>query len=217
MAEEKKVEEQSGGEQTAEKAAEGAVEVKFEKWLTEGWNLYRSEMVEMIILALIFIGAMAILKFTLIGPALLYGPLLCGIYYVIFQKMRGNKMNIGDIAKGLSVFLPALLASLVISIFTSIGFMLLIIPGFFVTAAYMFTFPLIMDRGMDFWDAMETSRKKVMEKFVAFTLFVFLVAVVGVSGVILLGFGIILTLPFALCTLAVAYRDVFGLSEEPQE
>jgi uncharacterized membrane protein len=207
----KMVEEQ---EKVQEAPEDREVKVKFEEWLTDGWKLYKDNLFPLIILAVIFAGVMALLSKTLIGPTILYGPVMCGVYYVVFEGLKGREMNVGDISKGFSVFLPAMLASIVVSIFTAFGFLLFFIPGLFVMAAYAFTFPLIIDRGMDFWEAMETSRKTVMERFISFTIFFCLVGLAGLSGSIILLIGVVVTLPFAFCTVAVAYKEVFGLKEE---
>ena len=93
------------------------------------------------------------------------------------------------------------LAGLLIYIMTVIGFVLLILPGIYLSIAYVFTLPLIADKGMDVWDAMELSRKAVTKHwFKVFGLF-FLLSLIMTLGALALGIGLIWAVPLLFVTL----------------
>jgi uncharacterized membrane protein len=88
---------------------------------------------------------------------------------------------------------------------------LLIVPGLYLLVGYIFTTWLIVDRGLDFWPAMELSRKTVHQHFFEVFGFFLLLCLINLGGLLLLGFGLLITVPWTLCSLTIAYKDVFGI------
>ena len=95
-----------------------------------------------------------------------------------------------------------------------IGFFFLIIPGIVISALYMFTFPLILEKNMDFWQAMETSRKVVTKNIFELSIFMLVLYIFMIVGVMLFFVGFLVALPVAFAAIAIAYKDIFGLEEE---
>lgn len=188
-----------------------SVNVNIAKWINEGWDLVFSNFWEFLVISIIYVVVILAASSTILLALILAGPLTVGIYYVIFQKMRGNPIQIGDISKGFNFFVAAVLADILISIFVWIGFIFLIIPGIVISALYMFAFPLILEKNLDFWQAMETSRKVVQKNLLEFSVFMFLMWVFLFVGLLLLGVGFLVALPITFAATAAAYRDVFGL------
>ncbi|MCX7766152.1 MAG: hypothetical protein N2246_05540 [Candidatus Sumerlaeia bacterium] len=174
----------------------------------------KSDLWNFIVLTLIFVLIELAASFTYIGTLIVSGPLICGYYYIILKKMRGGQVNIGDLAKGFNFFVPALLAYLLIAIFTAIGLVFCIVPGLVIGARYQFTFPLIVDKKLGFWEAMEESRKIIWPHIFQFTLFIIVIGLIGILGVLLCCVGTLITTPICLCSLACAYRDMVGLTDE---
>jgi uncharacterized membrane protein len=46
-------------------------------------------------------------------PVILIGPMMCGIYLCLLQRIRGGKVEFGDLFKGFDYFGPSLIASLI--------------------------------------------------------------------------------------------------------
>ncbi len=187
------------------------ITINIAKWVNEGWDLVFANFWEFIIISIIYVVVIFAASSTILLKFLFAGPLTVGIYYVIFQKMRGKPMQIGDISRGFNFFVAAVLADLLISVFVWIGFIFLIIPGIVLSAMYMFAFPLILEKNLDFWQAMETSRKVVQKNLFEFSVFMFLMYVFLFIGILLFGVGFLIALPITFAATAAAYRDVFGL------
>ncbi|OQX88804.1 hypothetical protein B6D60_01050 [candidate division KSB1 bacterium 4484_87] len=196
---------------TATKSTSPNASINFAKWINEGWDLVFANFWEFIIISIIYVVVILAASSTILLKFILGGPLTVGIYYVIFQKMRGNPMNIGDISKGFNFFIAAMLADILISFFVWVGFIFLIIPGIVLSALYMFTFPLILEKNLDFWEAMETSRKVVQKNIFEFSVFMFLMYILLLIGFLLIGIGFLIALPITFAATAAAYRDIFGL------
>ncbi|OQX95503.1 hypothetical protein B6I21_05075 [candidate division KSB1 bacterium 4572_119] len=190
---------------------EHSQEINIAKWINEGWDMVMGNLNDLLILSLIYVVLMLVVSSTIVIKFIFAGPLAVGIYYIIFNKMRGNPINIGDIGKGFNFFVAAVLADILITVFAGVGFLFLIIPGIVISALYMFAFPLILEKNMDFWEAMETSRKVVTKNIFEFSVFMLLLYIFMFIGFLLFLVGFIFALPIAFAAIAAAYRDVFGL------
>ncbi len=188
--------------------------VKIGEWISEGWELVKSDLWNFIILTLILFLIEIAASFTYIGTLIVTGPLLCGYYYIILNKIRGGKFNIGDLAKGFNFFVPALLALLLIAILTAIGLIFCIVPGLIIGAMYQFTFPLIVEKKLGLWEAMEESRKIIWPHIFQFMIFIIVLGLIDILGVLLCCIGTLITTPILFCSMAYAYKDMVGFTEQ---
>lgn len=138
--------------------------------------------------------------------------LIPGFYIVAFQIARNRPTAFGDFFKGFNRALPVLLLSIVSSLLIAIGFVLLILPGIYLAVSYMLSLPLLLDKNLDFWPAMETSRKLVGKKWFSFFGFSIVLTLINILGALLLGLGLLFTIPWTFCSLAAAYEDIVGLN-----
>jgi len=106
---------------------------------------------------------------------------------------------------------PLILASLIGHLLTLIGFFLCVIPAVYLLVAWwLFTPLLILDKHLDFWPALECSRKVVTcHWWLCFGL-ALVACLVALVGSIACGVGIFFTMPIAVGAMVVAYEDIFG-------
>ena len=181
-------------------------------------------------------------------PLLFAGNLVAGYYAVSMRIKKGQSVAFGDFFNGFrnSNFAQILLASLVISLITSlayipmyalqiffsadptllndpkimIGFGLLALVGacvsIYLTILYMFTIPLILDHRLEFWPAMELSRKITQKQWVSYLGLYSLLALLGLVGVLTCGLGVLVTTPLGFATIVAAYDQVIGLDGQPE-
>jgi uncharacterized membrane protein len=129
------------------------------------------------------------------------------------RRMFVGKSEVGDVFKGFNYFVPAMVAGILYSLFSSIGFALCLIPGFFVVAALQFPFLLILDKGMDFWPAMETSMDAAKRDWGGYLVFVLLQMLVVFAGVLACFVGLLVAIPVIHAASVAAYQDVFGFEQ----
>jgi len=194
-----------------------SAEINISKWISNGLDLVMGDFGEFLLLSFIYVVILTVAFSTGIIGLILVGPLTVGFFYIIFNRIRGKEIYIGDISRGFNVFVPALLAGILINIFVSFGFFLLFIPGIIVSALYMFALPLIIERNMDFWQAMETSRKLVTRNIFELSVFMLLLYIFLFIGVILLLVGFFIALPIVFAAVAYAYCDLIGFAEPAEE
>ncbi len=94
---------------------------------------------------------------------------------------------------------------------------LLLLPAMFLSIAYAWTYLFIAFFRLEFWDAMEASRRLLTKHWLMYFLFTFVVGLIMVAGILLLCVGILATLPAAYCMIYAAFADVTKLNEEPSE
>jgi uncharacterized membrane protein len=184
-------------------------EVKIGDWLKESFEAVKSDVMGYALPALIIFGVCI----TVIG-ILIVGPLLCGFYYIIFQRMKGQKATIGDLFKGFDVLWDALLAWVIIFVVTFIvsripflGFILSVLAG----APFIFVFPLILEKRLSFIDAIKESLQLFKERWSDLVPFYVVASLIGALGFLLLGIGVLFTFPIYMYATACLYRDWIGL------
>ena len=79
----------------------------------------------------------------------------------------------------------------------------------------MFGIPLIADKKLDFIEASKKSIETVRPEIVMYILFSLAISFIASAGALLFVIGIFFTIPFNVCAIAVAYKDVFGIENKP--
>jgi uncharacterized membrane protein len=117
------------------------------------------------------------------------------------RHVRGERIILQDMFGYYAMTWTLSLAALLIYMMTVVGLMLLILPGIYLSVAYIFALPLIADKGMGIWDAMELSRKRVTEHWFKVFGLMILLSLGLMAGFLTLGIGLIWAVPLMLVTL----------------
>lgn len=142
-------------------------------------------------------------------------PLWGGIVLVAQQRSVGNAVEMADVFSQFQRAWPIIALSLVTTVLIYLGFLVLIVPGVYLAVAYVMAMPLLIDRNLPLWEAMETSRKVVTKCWWRmFLLGLLLVLILAVSA-LPLGIGLIWTVPLAILSIGVVYRNLFGVATPP--
>jgi hypothetical protein len=145
---------------------------------------------------------------------------LGGVELAMLKLLRGERVDIGVAFVGFSppLVLPLFLAGVVSSLLVSLGLMLCVLPGVYLAVCWLLYAPLLIaDRRLDFWQALECSRRVVTRYWwPSFGLFL-LGNLVVLAGLLACGVGVLVSLPLALAAMVVAYAETFGEfgGEEP--
>jgi len=190
---------------------ERPVKVQMGVWINRGWDCFvRDPGVSLVVclVATVLLGTLAII----------IGPIAAGLALTGVRKAERGKGDAYDFFSGFgNYFLPALFGSILIALFSLVGLIFFIIPGIVILSMYMFTFHFMVHRGDDFWQAMEASRKLVSRDYFGFVLFGILLGLINILGLMLLGVGVIITLPVTSYAVTAAYLDAAGgLPPPPQ-
>ena len=137
-------------------------------------------------------------------------PLGAGLTMMGIKCAAGAEVRWSEVYAYFDKVLVLVGTTLLMLLMIVIGFLLLIIPGIYLSLAYSFAIPLVLDKGMSPWEALETSRKAVSHHwFKVFGLYLVFGLIVVIS-VIPLGIGLVWTIPMGLLLKGILYRTIFG-------
>jgi uncharacterized membrane protein len=179
------------------------------RWMSEGWAVVQADLGGYILISLVF--------FLLSGVPLVQGALIAGFHIYTMKRLSGRKPDIGDLFKGFNFFVHSLVASLLIGVFTFLGTLALIIPGLVIAAMYKFTYLFIIDKRLDFWQAMQASHNVVKNDYFGFTMFLILAFLVNVLGFLCLIVGLLVTIPVTFAAITIAYKELVGFDRQTIE
>ncbi|HUJ11174.1 MAG TPA: GYF domain-containing protein [Verrucomicrobiae bacterium] len=139
------------------------------------------------------------------------GALLGGLYHYYLKLIRGQPATLADAFRGFSkAFTSLTSANIAMGLLGLLGFLLCVIPGVYLGVAWRFTLPLVIDKQLGFWEAMELSRKVVTRQwFILLALFL-VAGIISISGLVLCCIGIFATAPIGIASFLYAYEDIFG-------
>lgn len=140
-------------------------------------------------------------------------PFLTGTIMMGVRRAAGLPVTASLVIGYMDVLVPVLIASVLVSVLCSIGFMLLLVPGIYLTVAYSLVIPLIADRKLEAWPALETSRKVVTRQWFSVAGVLLAMAIITALSAIPFGLGLIWTLPMGITTVGVLYRELFEVQE----
>ena len=139
-------------------------------------------------------------------------PFMAGILMMGVKRSVDQPISFNMMFSYFSVTGTVILAGLFSTILTWVGFLLLIIPGLYLAIAYGLIIPLIADKKLSAWQAMEASRKAITKRwFKIFGLYL-VMGVILVISAIPLGLGLVWTYPMMVSLMGILYREIFGVT-----
>jgi len=107
-----------------------AVQARPGYWVGQGWQMVKADIGTFILLMIVFVVLNGMV------PMILQGPLIAGFQIFCMKKLLNRRTDFADLFKGFNYFVPALVASLLIALFTFCGTLFCIIPGWVVAAMF---------------------------------------------------------------------------------
>lgn len=143
-------------------------------------------------------------------------PLMAGLYMMGVKVAAGVPTAPGAVLAYFGKILPLIGAGILMYLLVAVGMILLIIPGIYLVVAYMFATPLVVDKNLSPWEALETSRKTVTHHwFQVFGLLIVNMLIVMIAA-IPLGIGLIWALPLVIVTYGILYTKMFGFGSNTE-
>ena len=162
------------------------------------------------------VGVSFVLGLIAGSVGLIAGVCYGGIYFVLLKLIRRERTEFSDGFAGFSfAFLQLFLVGLVSSILTTVGLLFCIIPGIYLGVAWSLALPLVMDKRMEFWPAMELSRKVVQKHWWTFLGLGLVCVLLMIVGLALCCIGVYVAIPIAFGATAYAYEDIFATKRPP--
>jgi hypothetical protein len=180
------------------------------EYIRKGFHIFEKDMGSFIGYTVLFFVITTVASVVPFGPVLVSGPMSAGFFIVARKIRKGEPYEFGTFFKGFDYFVPLLLYSLIGGILTVLGFVALIIPGIYLSIAWMFSILFIVFGEMEFWDGMEFSRKLITKKWWSFFGLAILLFLINFAGALVFLVGLIFTVPISFCAIYAAFEDIVG-------
>jgi hypothetical protein len=183
--------------------------------VSRGWNLvlqYPGPLIGgAVLIFLVFLGLSIVPALGWLASVVLNGPLIGGLYQTYIRRIRGETVSASDVFNGLSQnFVGLFLASFITTLIIMLGAVLCILPGLYFAIGYTFVLPLVIDKRLDFWPAMEVSRQVVQAQWFTILGLVIVGVLIMIVGALACLVGLVVAVPVFLASVAYAYEDLFG-------
>jgi hypothetical protein len=139
-------------------------------------------------------------------------PMLIGVFMMGVQRSMARTVSFTMVFEYYKYILPIGLMSILGFLIVVVGTALLIIPGIYLAVSYSFALPLIVDKQLGIWEALETSRKAVSRRWFSVFGLLFLLFVIILLSFALALIPLIWTLPLCHIAYGIAYRNIFGVT-----
>ncbi|OWP49378.1 hypothetical protein [Pseudomonas nitroreducens] len=138
-------------------------------------------------------------------------PFLAGINMLGIRRAADQPISFNEMFSHFGLFVPLFITGLAMTLLVYLGVLFLLLPGIYLSVAYILAIPLVVERKLSPWQALEVSRKAITQHwFKVFGMFLVLGVILIVSA-IPLGIGLIWTLPLSIIAIGVLYRTIFGV------
>ena len=144
-----------------------------------------------------------------LGPCaqfIIGGAIMVGIWRAVLGMIDGRPPGVGMMFEGFDRFGDGFLAYLVRAILVFLGYLCLIVPGVILSLMWAFTFPVLAETQVGFWEAMHQSA--VLTEGYRWRLFLLALAcfLVILLGLIAACVGIFVAIPVTVTAFGLAYR-----------
>jgi hypothetical protein len=82
-----------------------------------------------------------------------------------------------------------------------------------VSSWYLFIYLIVIDQDVDFWESMEESRMVAFAQPFSALALLLVVGLINLAGVLAFLVGLLFSLPYSLCVIMAAYRQVFPATQ----
>lgn len=221
----------SFGSDAIQRATEGHFTLGIEAVLTEAWALTAGHKLKLnmavaiysviSIVVAVLVGGMQALSADSVLLAIagelvnawVTLPIAMGLFAISLERASGGE-TLND---RLFAFYPwatrLLLAAVLMTLLIFVGYVLLIVPGIYLSVAYLFALPLLVQEQMGIVEALEASRKALTHCW--FNVFGLLLALALINGLaaVPLGIGLVWSVPLTVVSIGLAYKKIFHNDE----
>jgi uncharacterized membrane protein len=162
---------------------------------------------------IIWMAAVILLNLTYIG-ILLVPALYIGMFRFSLSCIRNQSVTISDIFRGFDLFGPSLAWAFVHTLLVFLGILLCILPGIYLSIAWVFSLKILADKKYGFWESMEMSRQVITANWGWMFLLLLISGLIAVLGILGCFIGVFITAPFSALMLAAAYTRAFDSQDD---
>jgi len=185
-------------------------------YIKRGFNLFNKNIGLSILATLILLTLYGLSSMVPLGSILLAWPLSSG-FFIFAKKLANNEeIELNNFFEGFNSFGNLFVAYLIVSLFTMLGFIVLIIPGIYLAVALILVQPIITFSEIKPIDAVKYSRIIVTKHWFEFLIIGLFVIVLNFVGILFIGIGLLFTIPITFYIQYAIFEDIV-LDNKPIE
>ncbi|MDF1576184.1 MAG: hypothetical protein P1P86_13430 [Bacteroidales bacterium] len=190
------------------KATSAGFSLSIESTLQVGFNILRKAPSEFIVFSVLG----AIIFSNPVSGLILGGPAIASYFHLAQLAKKGQRIEISDFFRGFDKAGSLIKLNLFIFLSVLLGLLLFILPGLYFLVSYAFSPLIVWFYHKDPSEAMRLSRQCISGNFGQILLLFLILAGINLLGMMALGVGLLLTIPFSFCVLYAAFDDIIGIS-----
>ncbi len=185
-----------------------ALPAEFRVWefIGRAWDIMKPHW---LVLAGMFFIQVAISAVPYLGGCVQFiigGAIMVGIWRAVLGMIGGRKPDVGMMFQGFDRFGDAFLAYLVSGILICLGLICLIVPGIILAIMWMFTYAVIGETGLGFWEAMRESARLTEGYRWRLFLLVLACGLIAILGLLVFCLGLFVAMAVIFTAFGLAYR-----------
>jgi hypothetical protein len=137
-------------------------------------------------------------------------PMFFGIHIMGIRHLAGKPVSVGSVFQFFYKIPRLFLCYLLVSFMIFIGFLLLILPGIYLSVAYMYALPLVVEKDLPAWQAMEISRKAIGKNWFSMFGLLLIIMLMNMLGLLTLGIAWIWIVPWSILAMSLVHLRLFG-------
>jgi len=193
-------------DEKVEEASRG-YRLSLESTLQLGFNIFRKAPAEFIVFSILGV----IVFSNPLSGILLGGPFAASYLHMAKLVSRDQPVEFQDFFKGFEKTGPLIKLNLLIFIIVLAGLLMLVVPAIYFTVSYLFSHLFVWFYNKEPSEAIRLSRRTVAGNFGQIFLLFLILAGINLVGVMALGLGVLLTIPFSFCVIYAAFEDIIGI------
>ena len=186
--------------------------------LGRGWQLVKPVYLPMLaVFALVGVMNHFLRKSAFVGPPgliLINVVLNSGLCWLLICHYRGDRLTWRTVLEPMRAK-PAELLMLHLMAGTAIllGFICAVLPGFYLATIFQLSLPLLLLNEISAWEALRRSRNLVQSQLADFLLLTLVFVVVNGVALLLMGVGLLVTIPATTGAYTLVVAQVLGLQQ----
>ena len=140
-------------------------------------------------------------------------PLGVGLGLLGIRRAAGKATPVSTLWEPYAYAIPIIVMYILMVVLIAAGFLLLVLPGIYLSVAYSFAPYLIVERNMGVWEALETSRKAITAYWWRYFGLMLVLVLLFIIGSIPLLIGLIWVIPIMVIATGEVFEKTFGNPE----
>lgn len=142
-------------------------------------------------------------------------PFFAGIFMVSLRWIQGRPVAVAQLLENYDRTLQLVGLNVLMSLGILAGLILFVIPGIYLAVAWILALPLVVDRNLGVFEALETSRRVVTKHWFSVFAFVLVSGLAIAVGALTFGIALIWAMPWMALAYALLYRELVGSQSIP--